>query len=199
MKTGTNQLHGNLFEFLRNSQLDASPYFQSNGVKPLFIQNQFGATLGGRVIKDRSFFFGRWQSSREVNAAPQVGSVPTASMRQGIFPGRVNDRANNKTPFPNNTIPASRRDPVPAKLLPLYPLENQPGATPAVRTCCYNPKERLTADGYNLRVDHRIGSRDSMFARISQGWNDNRLPTTLPEPANQSGVTALNARQNHVQ
>lgn len=104
MKSGTNSLHGNVFEFLRNSQMDAKPYFQTSGPKPLFIQNQFGATLGGRIIKDRTFFFGSWQSSREVNAAPQVGSVPTAAMRQGIFPGRVNDPYNGKTPFPNSTL-----------------------------------------------------------------------------------------------
>ncbi|MEP7362040.1 MAG: TonB-dependent receptor [Acidobacteriota bacterium] len=195
MKSGTNQLHGNVFEFLRNSQLDSSPYFQSNGAKPQFMQNQFGATLGGRIIKDKTFFFGSWQSTRELNAAPQIGSVPTASMRQGIFPGRVNDPANGKTPFPNNTIPVSRWDSVSAGLLPLYPLENQPGATPAVRNFSYNPKERLRADGYNLRIDHHLGQRDSIFGRISEGWNANRLPTTLPEPANQPGVTNLSARQ----
>ncbi|MBI4909195.1 MAG: TonB-dependent receptor [Acidobacteria bacterium] len=195
MKSGTNDLHGNVFEFLRNSEMDAKPYFQTTGPKPLFIQNQFGATLGGRVVKDRTFFFGSWQSSREVNAAPQIGSVPTASMRQGIFPGRVTDPTNGKTPFPNNTIPASRWDPVSAKLLPLYPSENIQGPSAGVRNFTYNPKERLKADGYNLRIDHRLGSRDSMFGRISQGWNDNRLPTTLPEPANQSGVTELTARQ----
>jgi len=77
-KAGTNQFHGSAFEFLRNSFLDASPYFQpAQTPKPQFIQNQFGATLGGRVIKDRTFFFFGWQSSREVNAAPQLAAVPT--------------------------------------------------------------------------------------------------------------------------
>src|SRR5947209_3082500 len=62
MKSGTNRLHGTLFEFLRNSKLDATPYFQQGGPKPLFIQNQLGATLGGPIIKDKTFFFGSWQS-----------------------------------------------------------------------------------------------------------------------------------------
>ncbi|MEO7145196.1 MAG: carboxypeptidase-like regulatory domain-containing protein, partial [Bryobacteraceae bacterium] len=76
MKSGTNQFHGNLFEFLRNSALDATPYFQPSGrAKPLFIQNQFGATFGGPILKDRTFFFGSWQSSREENSAPQTASV----------------------------------------------------------------------------------------------------------------------------
>lgn len=124
MKSGTNELHGNLFEFLRNSQMDATPYFQPAGtVKPLFIQNQFGATLGGHVIKNRTFFFGSWQSSREVNAAPQVGSVPTPAMRQGIFSKAVKDPL-TKANFPNNTIPLTRWDPLVPKLLALYPEAN---------------------------------------------------------------------------
>jgi len=88
MKSGTNSFHGNVFEFLRNSKLDATPYFQPAGGRALFIQNQFGATFGGPVIKDKTFFFGSWQSSREGNAAPQIASVPIASERQGVFPSR---------------------------------------------------------------------------------------------------------------
>lgn len=191
MRSGTNGLHGNLFEFLRNSDLDATPYFQPAGGKPIFIQNQFGATLGGPVIKDRTFFFGAWQSSREVNAAPQVASVPTPAMRQGIFPGKINDPT-TKNPYPNNTIPASQWDPVAAKLLALYPQPNLPGS---VRNFFYNPKERVSSDNYSLRVDHRIGSKDSIFGRISQGWGENSLPDTLPAPANQQGVVDLTARQ----
>lgn len=85
-KSGTNQLHGSAFEFLRNSFLDASPYFQpANTANPQFIQNQFGATLGGPIIKDRTFFFFGWQSSREVNAAPQLASVPTDAQKMACL------------------------------------------------------------------------------------------------------------------
>ena len=191
MKSGANGLHGNLFEFLRNSQMDATPYFQQGGIKPQFIQNQFGATLGGRILKDRTFFFGSWQTTRELSAAPQISSVPTAAMRQGIFPGRVTDPT-TKAPYPNNTIPVSQWDPVAAKLLTLYPQQNLSGT---LRNYSYNPKEILSADAYNVRIDHRIGSRDFLFGRISQTWNENRLPTVMPEPANQPGVTNLKARQ----
>jgi hypothetical protein len=86
MKSGANQLHGTFFEFLRNSKLDATPYFQKGGPKPLFMQNQFDATLGGPIIRDRTFFFGSWQSSREVNAAPQVGTVPTLPSGRACLP-----------------------------------------------------------------------------------------------------------------
>jgi hypothetical protein len=93
-KSGTNQLHGSAFEFLRNSFLDASPYFQpANTANPQFIQNQFGATLGGPIIKDRTFFFFGWQSSREVNAAPQLASVPTDAQKNGLFTAAIYDPA----------------------------------------------------------------------------------------------------------
>lgn len=84
LKSGTNQLHGDLFEFFRNSRLDAAPYFQPTGSKPQFIQNQFGAAVGGPLIRNRTFFFGSWQSLREISAAPQIGTVPTEPMRRGI-------------------------------------------------------------------------------------------------------------------
>jgi hypothetical protein len=196
LKSGTNDLHGNLFEFLRNSQMDATPYFQPAGTpKPLFIQNQFGATIGGPVIKDRTFFFGSWQSSREVNAAPQTANVPTLPERDGIFPRAVKDPATaNLANFPNNTIPMNRWDPLVPKLLGLYPLPNVPGAG-EIRNFSWNGKERVSSDAYNVRLDHRIGSRDFIFGRISQNSGDNQIPNTLPDPANQQGFVELKGRQ----
>lgn len=190
LKSGTNAVHGNLFEFLRNSDFDATPYFQPAGGKPLFIQNQFGATIGGPILRNRTFFFGSWQSSREVNAAPQIASAPTAALRQGIFSGKITDPS-TRAPFANNTIPESRWDTVAAKLLPLYPTPNLSGT---VRNFFYNPKERVTSDGYSVRIDHRFSAKDSLFFRISQGFGENHLPTTLPAPANQQGFIDVIAR-----
>ncbi|MBI3683546.1 MAG: TonB-dependent receptor [Acidobacteria bacterium] len=193
MKSGTNSLHGSLFNFLRNSKMDARPYFQpSSGRRPAFIQNQFGATFGGPVRKNRTFFFGSWQSSREVNAAPQIASVPVEPVRGGNFGAtRLFDpaatRANPagsgfvRDPFPNNIVPTNRWDPVAVKLVALFPQPNLPGT---VRNFSYNPKERIENNQFNVRVDHKFSDRDSMFGRVSWGGNHNTLPTTLPEPAN---------------
>jgi hypothetical protein len=191
MKSGTNSFHGNVFEFLRNSKLDATPYFQPAGGHAQFIQNQFGATFGGPIIHDKTFFFGSWQSSREGNAAPQIATVPIPSERQGVFPSRVNDPTTGAA-FPNNTIPLNRWDPVAAGLFALYPLPNQAGT---VNNYSYNPKEVVNADTYNLKLDHHFGSKDYLFGRISQGWGHNILPTLLPDPANQQGFTDLIQRQ----
>ncbi|MBI3697981.1 MAG: carboxypeptidase regulatory-like domain-containing protein, partial [Acidobacteria bacterium] len=197
MKSGTNSLHGGLFDFFRNSKLDARPYFQpTGGGRPAFLQNQFGATLGGPIRKNRMFFFGSWQSSREVNAAPQIGSVPVDTLRAGNFAAtRIFDPATThpnpagsgflRDPFLNNLVPANRWDPVATKLAALFPQPNLPGI---VRNHFYNPKERVYSDQFNARIDHKLRDRDNMFGRVSWGGNENTLPTTLPEPANDFSV-----------
>ena len=190
-KSGTNALHGDVFEFLRNSRMDATPFFQPAGQpNPLLIQNQFGATLGGPVIRNRTFFFAGWQSSREVNAAPQIGSVPTLDLRQGKFSRLVLDPV-TQTPFPGNTVPKERWDPVAVGLLQLYPLPNLSGEA---GNFFFNPKERVSSDSYDTRIDHRLSAKDSLFARASWSTGHNELPTKLPDPANGRGYVDLNGR-----
>ncbi len=190
MKSGTNSLHGSVFEFLRNSDPDATPYFQPAGGKPIYQQNQFGATLGLPIIKNQLFFFGSWQSSRENSAAPQIASVPTAPEHQGIFTTKITDPTTGAA-FPNNTIPINRFDPVAGPLFALYPLPDLPGA---VNNYFSNPKESLSADQYNLKFDYHFGSRDYMFVRWSQGWNFNLLPPLIPPPANEQGFALTRQR-----
>ena len=197
MKSGTNALHGSLFEFLRNSKLDATPFFQpAGGGKPQFIQNQFGATAGGRIIRDRTFFFGSWQTSREVNAAPQIGTVPTAAAAAGNFGStRIYDPATTRANpagsgfirdlFPNNQVPKSHWDPVATKLAALYPSANLPGT---LRNFFYNPKERVYNDQYSGRIDHRLAAADNLFGRISWVKAENTLPSPLPAPANNYSI-----------
>ena len=195
IKSGTNGVHGSLFEFARNNFFDAEPYFQpAGGAAPKFIQNQFGATVGGPIIKDRTFFFFGWQSSREVNAAPQLGTVPTIANREGIFSTPIYDPASTapnpngkgyvRTLFPNNTIPASRFDPVAAKLLALYPLPNLTGKN----NFFSDQEESIDADQFLGRIDHRFSEHDSMFGRYVSTNNTNFLPATLPLPANDPSI-----------
>jgi hypothetical protein len=192
LKSGTNNVHGSLFEFHRNSAISATPYFQPvKGSKPQYLQNQFGATLGGPIVKNKTFFFASWQSSRELSAAPQVSSVPTTQLRQGIFGSRniydpLTTRPNPngsgyvRDLFPGNVIPANRWDPVAARVAALYPEANLPGA---VRNYFYNPRQTVFSDQGNLRVDHQISTKDSVFGRVSINDARNGQPTLLPEPA----------------
>ncbi len=189
MKSGTNDYHGSAWDYVRNSFFDAEPYFQVLGQKPQYNQNQFGATLGAPIIKNKTFFFGSWQSLRSVEQAPQVATVPTSNQRNGIFTTTVYDPNSTvanpsgsgyvRTPFPNNTIQASAWDPVSTKLLALYPLPNLAGAT----NFFSDQGERVSNDQYNFRVDHRFSEKDTFFARYSRTEGQNVLPAPLPPPS----------------
>ncbi len=193
IRSGTNQFHGTAFEFLRNSALDAEPYFQTSGVNPALKQNQFGATLGGPVIKNKTFFFFAWQSSRLRNASPQLATVPTEAEKSGDFEGlaSIYDPATTRpnpdgsgyirTPFPGNVIPLSRFDLTAQKLLALYPDANQPGAV----NFFSNQTEQVNNDQYIGRIDHRFSDKDAVFGHYADSLFNELLPATMPPPANQ--------------
>lgn len=199
IKTGSNQLHGSLFEFARNSALDAEPYFQPAGETPQFIQNQFGATLGGPIIRNKTFFFFAWQSSREVNAAPQLANVPTLSQLDGQFSTPIYDPATTRPdpsgtgyirdPFPGNAIPASRWDPVATKLLALYPTPNLAGKN----NFFSDQKETVDNNQYIGRIDHHFNEKDSLFGHYLTSWNRNILPALLTPPANDPSIVTPEA------
>ncbi len=188
LKSGTNQFHASLWEYLRNSFFDAKPYFQVAGQKPNYNQNQFGATFGGPIIKDRTFFFASWQEQQSVEIAPQLATVPTLKQRQGIFGTPVYDPASTipnpngsgyvRTPFPGNKIPSTAWDPVAANLLSLYPLPNLTGASNFLS----DQTERLGVQQGNIRGDHRFNEKDTFFVRYSKQDVSSVLPAPLPPP-----------------
>jgi hypothetical protein len=131
-KSGTNQIHGSLFEFLRNSDMDANTFFNNRAgqPKPPFRQNQFGFTAGGPIVRDRTFFFGDYQGFRVRDTKNFVSNVPTAAERQGDFSsslfGTIYDPSTaapspaggvTLQPFAGNRIPAPRIDPVAQQVL----------------------------------------------------------------------------------
>ena len=147
-KSGTNQLHGSLFEFLRNSAMDARSYFNPKGTAfPTFRLNQFGGSFGGPVVlpklyngKDRTFFFVDYEGYRRDSQQLTLGNIPTAKMRTGDFSEaatiydplttRPNPSGSGfvRTPFPGNQIPANRWDPISAKMINAYPTPTSSGA-----------------------------------------------------------------------
>ncbi len=202
-KSGTNQYHGSLFDFVRNSFFDADPYFQpARTAKPQFIQNQYGGTLGGRIIKDRTFFFLGWQSSRTEDAAPQLATVPTEAEKEGHFSSPIYDPASTaanpkgsgyvRALFPGDLIPASRFDPVALKLLSLYPDPNLTGKS----NFFSNQTGKIAQDQYVARVDHRFSDKDSLFSRFSLSRDTNVLPAPLPPPASNISVNQPTAHSS---
>src|SRR5262249_27662594 len=131
LRSGTNEYHGALFEYMRNEALNAKDFFATS--KSPFKTNQFGGVFGGPMIKNKAFFFGDYQGLRLRGGRPFTATVPTQAMREGRFlasEGFVNpiyDPASSadpttRTQFANNVIPTNRFDPVAAKALSLWAL-----------------------------------------------------------------------------
>ncbi len=185
-RSGTNQFHGSLYEFLRNDKFDARPFF-ANRVNPLK-RNQFGGALGGPIVRDKLLFFGNYEGFREAATGnPPVGRVPTEAERQGVLSTAIVDPLANRVPFPNNTIPRSRFDRISAGVIELLPLPNNPQDPP--RNFIFNnvPSGRTERDYAVGRLDYNLGTRDTLYGRYLFNEERLRTPPTLPPPANSGG------------
>ena len=181
-KAGTNQVHGSLFEFVRNSALDARNFFDERslgnpGRIPPFRRNEFGFALGGPVTlpgiyhgHDRTFFFGEYQGFRQMLSATEVLSVPTPAERQGL----------DSTAFPGDTlhVPVS---PLVAPAMAGYPLPNDLQGPFGARTYATSTKVPTDTNQFSARIDHRISGKAQMFARFT--LNNVNGPLTNPDQA----------------
>ena len=177
-RSGTNSIHGSLFEFFRNATLDARNYFdhiELGGRRiPPFNRNEFGGTLGGPVVlpryngRDRTYFFGEYQGFRQILGTTQVFPVPTAAERQGI----------DTTTFAGDTltIPVN---PAIKPVLDAYPLPNDPSGPYGARTFATSSKVSTVTDQFSIRVDHRISDKAQLFGRFS--LNQVTGPVTNPD------------------
>jgi hypothetical protein len=177
-KSGSNALHGSLFEFFRNDALNARNLFAQPGPNPEFRRNQYGLTLGGPIQQNKTFFFVDWQGTRLRTGITRFSVVPTLAQRAGIFTQAVFDPASSpRIQFPNNTIPLNRLDPIAAEILQHYPLPNVAGANNYVRTAT-EPDNQDQAD---FRIDRYIGEKHRIFARYSFFHDDDNPVTPLPD------------------
>jgi hypothetical protein len=122
-RSGSNAFHGDAYEFIRNSALDAKNYFDPAGKIPAFRRHQFGGDLGGKIKQDRSFFYGAWEGIRQAQGESASNSVPTASEVQGDFSGSSITLTDPQTqlPFVNDIIPSNRINPIGAAIAAYYP------------------------------------------------------------------------------
>jgi hypothetical protein len=197
-KSGTKDFHGNLYEFFRNSALDAKNYFDRAGDSiPPFRQNQFGGTLGGPVFpwatNKSTFFFFSYEGTRVRQSQTLISSVPTEAFRNGDFsaaPQRLFDPQTQRQtgpnqfardPFPGNRIPADRIDPVGRNLLNLFPLPNL--GTGIANNFLYNPVRSITGNKFDFKVDQTFSTSDMAFVRYSRSSDDLDEPSFLPAPA----------------
>ena len=173
-RSGTNDLHGSLYEFIRNSAMDARGPFNPGSLPPLR-QNEFGATLGGPIKRNRTFIFGDYSGFHQRAGNSYIVSVPTLNQRNGIFTaaegaGTIYDPTTH-TPYPNNTIPTASISPIGQKILGLYPAPNAPGRVSAGNGVANNYNgvsvQQQDVTRVDLRVDHKLTSQNSLYGRYS--------------------------------
>jgi hypothetical protein len=189
-KSGTNNLHGSVYDFLRNSYLDANTFFSDRaGVAlPSLKRNQFGFSLGGPVYlpklyhgRDKTFFFVDYEGLRQDSPSGTLTRVPTLAQRAGIFPQNVTiyDPTTTqkvvtsgtttyiRTPFPGNVIDPSRFDPVAVNILKYYPLPNTSAFGPVNNFYAIAPS-LSTINQYDIKVDEVISDRQRVAFRFSK-------------------------------
>ena len=190
IKSGGNDFHGTAFEYLRNDIFDSRDTFNlvagSDGkAHPTKLrQDQYGGTIGGPILRNKTFFFASWERFDQSNGQTISGIVPTDAERQGIFPTSlvtVKDPATGQ-PFAGNQVPVSRWDSTAAKLLPLWPEPNYAAA--GTRTnYISNPPSTVTRNTIDARIDHNLSDRDKIFGRFSHQTLDSHIDSIFPEPA----------------
>ncbi len=173
IRSGTNQFHGNLFEFLRNDAMDARNFFAITN--PPLKQNQFGGTFGGPIVRNRTFFFVDYQGTRIRRGQTFNSIVPTSAMWTGNFAGRrtITDPFTGIA-FPNNQIPANRIASQAAFFQQYFPLPN------AGTTFIASPAQSDDTDQYDIRGDHQFSLKDSMKGSYSEQREDTYLPGSFP-------------------
>ena len=187
-RSGSNTLHGSLFEYFRNEDLNARNYFATTGPKPEYRRNLFGASLGGPILHDRLFFFGDFQGVRQLIGVTRISTIPTLNERKGIFTGvskiynpattQVVNGVNVRKEFPNDVI-STPFDPAAVALLARIP-------APTNLTAAANNYTRTANDAdhqaqFDLRIDGALRSHDRAFGRYSY-YNEVEQPVApLPD------------------
>jgi hypothetical protein len=191
IKQGTNQFRGSGFEFFRDEAFNANTWDNNRANRPKgqFNQHIAGFTLGGPILRGKTFFFGDYQATRTDRALSQTATVPTARMKAGDL-GELTGTMVASNPFvPAGCVDAANRriapsciDPVAAQLIQLFPAPNVPGT--GFFNNNYISNGMLTSDinQFDLRVDHNLTERDNLFVRYSFQQTDRTEPPVLDDP-----------------
>jgi carboxypeptidase family protein/TonB-dependent receptor-like protein len=169
-KSGTNQLHGELFESLRNSATDARNFFDGATIPP-FRRNQFGGGVGGPLIRDKTFYHLSYEGLRSVKSNTTVTSVPGAEFRAGIVPLTSTLTSSNCTSRGGTVLTADSKcqfpiQPIAASIIPYWPAPTGGGTAGAVAYTVATPL-RVSSDYFQTRMDHQISDKDSIFGRFT--------------------------------
>jgi hypothetical protein len=194
IKSGTNEFHGNLYEFHTNSALRARNYFYYGGNIPKNIVNQFGATIGGPIIRNKLFFFGSWDRIARRQNASAFRTLPTDALRQGDFrgtgaviydPATGNANGTGRLPISCNGVAnvlcANRIDPIVAKLIALIPKPNLTVASGVANNYFASGTYRFNRDNLDFKVNYNPTVKSTMFVRYSYSPSNIFDPPSLGE------------------
>ena len=192
-KSGTNQFHGDVWEYLRNSALDANTYFNNYGGTPKghFSQNQFGGTVGGPIVHDHLFFFAAYQGLLSSTADTVYSTVPTPAMKSGDFSALASSHSLQAVAdgqagcIVNNIVQPACIDPVGQTLINLYPDPNFPNVGVAY-TGAPNYKYQTAAPNHthtiDARVDEHLNPKNQIFGRYSYNHQNYQSPLWTANP-----------------
>ncbi len=183
-KSGTNELHGSVYEYHRNSALDARNFFDRNPSDPTrrkppnFVQNQFGFSLGGPIVQDQTFFFGAYEGLRRRKSTTLVNIYPNEDAHNGLLPISVLDN-----PCPSQDIrpgglcfigfaPGPPGEPGVEDYLALFPIPNGVDNGDGTAEFGFPNPQPLNEDYFLIKVDHQLSDSDSFFARYTFDWSE---------------------------
>ena len=200
-KSGTNSFHGAAYEYFRNDDLQAKPYFAKTN--PELRYNLFGASIGGPIKKDKTQFFFNYEGRRQTTSVTQIINVPTPAELTGDFSAfstPVIDPNTGKQAVYNgklNVLPPDELDPVAQKLVQFYPAPNVAGAAPNVSNFRANDPTQGIYDVYVARIDHVFGEKDRIFGRFLAQTDHEPTASIYPTPGTDNfGVLAHNYYYN---
>ena len=196
-KSGTNAFHGDAWEFLRNTDLNANDYFNNRNhvARPAFHRNQFGFTLGGPILRNKTFFFVDYEGIRASQPRSATSTVPTLAEDQMIETGNFSGlgttiynpystttvgTATLRNPFPGNQIPLNLLDPAAGNIAKLLPTPTNSGT---VNNYVYNAPGTQETNQFDVRIDQNLRASDRLFVYYDYDKSDFIRPGIIPSPA----------------
>ena len=202
IKSGTNQMHGSAWYYNRDTSLAATPWTNNliGTGKPDLKWNQYGGTLGGPIVKNKLFYFGDFEGFNRRFADALLTTVPTDAVKNGVFYRTITD-PDTRLPLPNNTIPASRFDPLGKKLVDLYPTANLAGnvaSTGQVQNN-YGGARNGREDTYkaDAKGDYNLSAKDIFSVRWSYFRQDIYRDALFAGPADGANNQGGQFNSNH--
>ena len=181
-RSGTNEFHGSVYEFVRNSALDAKNYFEpADASKAYFSRNQFGGDIGGPIVKSKTFFFADYEGIRQSKGIANVNFVPSPAARLG----NIHDSNGNPVMV---TV-----DPEVQKYLGLYPVPAASACADGADVCqtVFNGNQVVTENYFTTRIDHKFSDNDNLYGTYLY----DKTPYNSPDPFGNVGLSTLSSRQ----